>query len=70
MFSRRFTSLVSGIAFLAIALGALYRLLHWFPITIAGMQVYQIASFLVFVVFAALSLIAFQGAKRERDDGD
>jgi hypothetical protein len=70
MLSRKFTSLVSGIAFLVIALAALYRLVHWFPITIGGMQVYQVPTFFVFVISAALSLISFQGLRQERDDRD
>ena len=59
---QRFVSLVGALAFLALALVALYRLLYYFPITIGGHQVGQTASFLGFAAFAALSLIMFRGA--------
>jgi hypothetical protein len=65
MFSNRLSSLAGGIVFLLIALIALYRLLFWFPITIAGERVGQVSTFFVFVIFAALSLISFQGLRNQ-----
>jgi hypothetical protein len=49
--------------FLLIALVALYRLLFWFPLVIAGWQVGQTVSFFTFVIFTALSIISFQGLR-------
>lgn len=63
MFSSKLSSLTGGIVFLVISLVALYRLLFWFPMNIAGYAVGQVASFFVFVIFAALSIIAFQGMR-------
>ena len=63
MFSSKFSSLVGGVVFLLIALVALYRLLFWFPLVIAGWQVGQAVSFLAFAIFAALSIISFQGMR-------
>ena len=65
---QRFVSFVGALAFLAVALVALYRLLFYFPITIGGHQVGQTVSFLGFAACAALSLIFFRGAlTRDRD---
>ena len=64
MFNSRITSIVAGIVFLVIALCGLYRLIHFFPISIAGVPVHQIPSFFVFAIFTALSIVAFQGARR------
>ena len=50
-------SLIGGIIFLVLACVSLYRLLFWFPIDVGGAHVGQVASFLVFAVSAALSLI-------------
>lgn len=63
MSSNRTVSLIGALVFLCLAAFALYRLLVGFPITIGGMQVGQTMSFLALVVFAALSLILFRGAR-------
>jgi len=65
VFGQKFLSIVSGIFFLLVSLCGLYRLLVWFPISIGGYQVSQVWSFFVFVIFAALALIAFQGARNK-----
>lgn len=62
MSSQRLVSLVGALVFLAIAAVALYRLLFWFPIDIAGHMIGQTASFFTFAACAALSLIMFRGA--------
>lgn len=67
MFNSRSAALIGGFVFLIISLGALYRLLFPFPIVIAGIEVHGVASFLVFVVFAALSLVSFQGLRSSND---
>lgn len=59
-------ALAGGLVFLALALVSLYRLLFWFPITIGGAAVGQTASFFAFVIFAALTLIMFRGARTAR----
>jgi hypothetical protein len=51
---------------LGLAAVSLYRLLFWFPITIAGAQIGQTASFFAFVIFTALSLILFRGGTVQR----
>ena len=63
MFSTRLASFLGGFVFLLISLVGLYRLLFWFPITIAGERVGQVTSFFTFVIFAALSIISFQGLR-------
>ena len=63
MFSSRLSSFVGGSVFLLVALVALYRLLFWFPITIAGERVGQVPSFFAFVICTALSIISFQGLR-------
>ena len=67
MFSSKMSSLTGGIAFLLVALVALYRLLFWFPISFAGQPVGQVATFFVFVICAALSIIAFQGMRTKAE---
>ena len=67
MFSSKLASWMGGLVFLLIALVALYRLMFWFPITIGGERVGQVASFLTFVIFAALSLVSFQGLRGNPD---
>jgi len=62
MSGQRLISLFGAVVFLLVALVALYRLLHWFPITIGGMHVGQTASFFTFVACAALSMALFGGA--------
>ena len=54
--------LLGGIVFLVLACISLYRLLFWFPLTIGGMHVGQVASFFAFVICAALCLVFFRGA--------
>ncbi len=66
MSSNKFASIVGALVFLALAAGALYRLLVGFPIVIGGMHVGQTASFFALVAFAALSLILFRGAMTSR----
>ena len=63
MFDSRLSSLLGGIVFLLISLVALYRLMFWFPIVIAGWQVGQVSSFFVFVIFLAMSIVSFQGLR-------
>ena len=62
----RTASIIGSLIFLAIAALALYRLLVGFPITIGGMQVGQTASFIAFVVCAALSFMLFRGTSTIR----
>jgi len=54
---------VAALVCLAVAAVSLYRLIFWFPLTIAGTAVGQVASFFAFVIFAALSLILFRSGK-------
>ena len=61
MSAHRLATIVGAFAFLAIAALALYRLLAGFPITIGGVEIGQVSSFLVFVTCAALSLMLFRG---------
>jgi hypothetical protein len=68
MFSNRFVSLSSGIFFLLIALGAGYRLFHFIPIKIGTFELRGPAIFFIFVIFAALSLIAFMGMRSSDKD--
>ena len=58
--------LVAALVCLAIAAVSLYRLIFWFPLTIGGAAVGQVASFFAFVIFAALSLIFFRVGKLQR----
>ena len=64
MSSNKLAAVTGALVFLILALVSLYRLLFWFPITIAGAQVGQTASFFAFVICIALSLIMFRGATR------
>jgi hypothetical protein len=66
MFSSRLGSVAGGVVFLILALASLYRLLFWFPITVGGHAIGQTASFFAFAIFAALTLISFQGLRSER----
>ena len=66
MFSSRLGSVAGGVVFLVLALVSLYRLLFWFPITVGGHAIGQTASFFAFAIFAALTLISFQGLRSER----
>jgi hypothetical protein len=68
MSSQRLVSFLAALVFLAIAAVALYRLLFWFPIDIAGHAIGQTASFFVFAACAALSLIMFRGAIAKAQD--
>ena len=63
MSSNRLGTLVGAIVFLAIAIISGYRLLFWFPITIGGHFVGQVASFFAFVVSAALFLILLRSVR-------
>jgi len=63
MSSQKVASLLGALIFLALAAGALYRLLVGFPMTIGGMHIGQTTSFLAFVAFAALSLMLFRGSR-------
>lgn len=63
MSTNRLGNLVGGIVFLALAILSGYRLLFWFPITIGGHLIGQVASFFVFVISAALCLIFFLGGR-------
>ena len=67
MFNSKLASLMGGVVFLLISLVGLYRLMFWFPITIAGERVGQTVSFFTFVIFAALSLVSFQGLRNKAD---
>jgi hypothetical protein len=63
MSSNRIGTLVGGIVFLAIAIISGYRLLFWFPITIGGHLIGQVASFFAFVISAALCMILLLGGR-------
>lgn len=52
--------------FLLLAGASLYRLLFGYPMTIGGVHVGQTASFLAFVICAALSIILFRSGSVER----
>jgi membrane protein implicated in regulation of membrane protease activity len=62
MSSHKLATLIGALVFLALACASLYRLLVGFPITIAGMQIGQTVSLLVFVSCAALSIMLFRNA--------
>jgi hypothetical protein len=62
MSSHKLATVIGALVFLALACASLYRLLVGFPITIAGMQIGQTVSFLVFVACAALSIMLFRNA--------
>ncbi len=67
MSSSRLGNIVGGIVFLAVAIISGYRLLFWFPITIGGHFIGQVASFFAFVISAALAMILLLGGRtRER----
>jgi len=66
MSNSKLVNVAAGLLFLGLACVSLYRLLFWFPITIGGAHVGQTASFFAFVIFAALSLILFLGARSPR----
>lgn len=63
MSSNRLATVIAAFVFLILAAASLYRLLVGFPITIGGYEIGQTASFLAFVVCAALSLMLFRGGK-------
>ena len=63
MSSNRLGTLIGGIVFLVIAIISGYRLLFWFPITIGGHFVGQVASFFAFVISAALCLILLRSGR-------
>lgn len=56
MSSNRAASLISAFLFLCIAALALYRLLAGFPISIGGVEVGQVATFLTLVISIGLAL--------------
>lgn len=62
MSSSKLANLVGGIIFLIVAAVCLYRLLFWFPITIGGERVGQVATFFALAISAALGLIFLRGA--------
>lgn len=62
MSSSKLANLVGGIIFLIVAAICLYRLLFWFPITIGGERVGQVATFFALAISAALGLIFLRGA--------
>lgn len=64
MSAHRLATLVAGFFFAAIALLSLYRLLVWFPITVAGTAVGQVFTFFALVVCSALALIFLRGGFR------
>jgi len=66
MSSTRLVNIAAGLVFLILAGIALYRLLFYFPITIGGAYVGQVASFFAFVVCAALALMLFVGRREPR----
>jgi hypothetical protein len=65
MTGNKLLMVLGAVGFLLLALVALYRLLFWFPITIAGEEVGQTTSLFAFVISIALSAILFRGV-RER----
>ena len=64
MFMKRTNAVIFMIVFAIISLISLYRLIFWFPITIGGYMVGQTMSFLSFVIFGSLALIAAKDLKR------
>jgi hypothetical protein len=69
MFRNRLFALVGGVVFLIVSLAGLYRLLFGFSIRIGDHIVGQMPSFFIFVIFAALTVIAFQQVFQKTDDG-
>lgn len=69
MFRNRLFAFLGGVVFLLISLAGLYRLLWGFDLSIGRHQVSQMWSFFVFAFFAALTIVAFQQALRNRDTG-
>jgi hypothetical protein len=64
MFRNKIYAFAGIIIFPVIALIALYRLIYWFPIEIAGRPVGQTVSFLLFIIFSVLTVMAFQDLRR------
>jgi hypothetical protein len=64
MSSNKLYTIAGLIIFPIIALVALYRLIYWFPIEIAGQQIGQTVSWLLFVICSALAIIAFRDLRR------
>lgn len=66
MSSNRTFTLIGALAFAALALGSLYRLLVGFPITVGGQQIGQTTSFFAFAICTALCLMLFKSALSTR----
>jgi hypothetical protein len=64
MASRKLVLSVAAIVFLLITLGAIYRLLVGFPISIGGEEVGQTTTFFVLVCGAALTMMLFNEARK------
>lgn len=63
MSSHKLATVIAAFVFLILAAASLYRLLVGIPISIGGYEIGQTASFLAFVICAALSLMLFRGAR-------
>jgi hypothetical protein len=68
MAGRKLVLSVTALIFLLVALAGLYRLMVWFPISIGGAEVGQVASFFIIVICAGLSLMLFGEARRAGSD--
>ncbi|MCF2514178.1 hypothetical protein LVY65_03720 [Sphingomonas sp. G124] len=64
MATRKLVLSAAAIIFLLVALGALYRLLVGFPISIGGVEIGQVGTFFALVVGAGLSLMLFNEARK------
>ena len=63
MSGRKLFMLVAAIFFLLLGLAGFYRLMVGYPISLGGHAVGQTASFFVFVVCVALSIVLFRESK-------
>jgi hypothetical protein len=64
MASRKLVLTAAALIFLLVAVGGLYRLLVWFPISIGGTEIGQVGSFFAIVIGAGLSLMLFSEARK------
>ena len=64
MASRKLVLSIAAIIFLLITLGAVYRLLVGFPMSIGGAEIGQTSTFFVLVCAAALTMMLFNEARK------
>jgi hypothetical protein len=64
MATRKLVLMTAAVIFLLVAAAGLYRLLVWFPISVGGVEIGQVGSFLAIVVGAGLSLMLFSEARK------